>query len=172
MDVATDAVFGFVGVVLGSLTTSVITIYKERITGDREATARDLQFDRDRKAARDAFQRDSVLSLQTAVTDLVKAAYGEMDRLLVELHETGEWSARVWETPTADGWSAAMLSLEVAQARVFDDEMRALAMELRSVAGESVWAEDLEGCKRASRRLESLQVQFHEAVARVLPTLY
>ncbi|MFE4422009.1 hypothetical protein [Streptomyces sp. NPDC056817] len=172
MDVAADAVFGFVGVVLGSLTTSALTIYKERIAGSREAAARDQQFERDRKAARDVFQRDSVLALQAAVTDLIKAAYDEMDRLLAELQETGEWTARVWETPTAAGWSAAVLSLEMAQARVFDDEIRALATELRVAAGESVWANDVEKCKQASRQLESLQIQFHGAVARVLPTLY
>lgn len=172
MDVPTDAVFGFVGVVLGSLTTSALTIYRERVTGSRETAARDRQFERDRQAARDAFQRDSVLALQTAVTDLIKAAYGEMDRLLAELLETGEWTARSWETPTAVGWSAAILSLETARARVFDDQIRSLATELRVLTGESVWAKDVETCKQASRQLEPLQIQFHEAVARVLSTLY
>ncbi|GGV29562.1 hypothetical protein GCM10010260_82640 [Streptomyces filipinensis] len=169
---AGEAVFGFVGVVLGSVTTSALTIYKERLTGSREAAARDRQFERDQQAARDAFQRESVLALQAAVADLIKAAYGEMDRLLVELQETGNWTARVWETPTAVGWSEAVLSLETARARVFDDGIRALATELRTLAGESVWAKDVEACKRASRQLEPLQIQFHEAVARVLPTLY
>jgi hypothetical protein len=60
----------------------------------------------------------------------------------------------------------------MARARVFDDEIRALATELRTVAGESVWAKDVEECKQASRQFEPLQIQFHEAVARVLPTLY
>lgn len=172
MDVAADAVFGFVGVVLGSLTTSVLTVYRERIAGSREAAARDRQFERDRQAARDAFQRDSVLALQAAVSDLITAAYAEMDRMLAVLRETGEWAARVWDTPTAVGWSAAILSLETARARVFDDELRALATKLRTVAGESVWAKDFEECKQASRQLEPLQITLHEAVARVLPTLY
>jgi hypothetical protein len=30
----------------------------------------------------------------------------------------------------------------------------------------------VEECKQASRQFEPLQIQFHEAVARVLPTLY
>lgn len=172
VDVAADAVFGFVGVVLGSLTTSALTVYKERIAGSREAAARDRQAERDRQVARDAFQRDSVLALQAAATDLVTAAYAEMDRMLAGLREMGEWIARAWETPTAVGWSAAVLSLETARARVFDEEIRALAKKLRVVAGKSVWATDFEKCKQASEQLEPLHIQFHEAVARVLPTLY
>jgi hypothetical protein len=148
---ASDAVFGFVGVVLGAPTTSALTIYKERVTGARETAARDGQFERDREAARDAFQRDSVLALQSAVTHLVKAASDEMDRLLADFRETGRWTAR---------------------ARVFDTEIRELATKLREIASESVWAQDAETCKQASRQLEPLQIHFHEAVARVLATLY
>ncbi|RKT09762.1 hypothetical protein BX285_6866 [Streptomyces sp. 1114.5] len=169
---AGEALFGFVGVVLGSVTTSALTIYKERLTWTREAAARDRQFERDQQAARDAFQRESVLALQAAVADVIKAAYGEMDRLLTELRETGNWAARVWETPTAVGWSEALLSLQTARARVFDDDVRALATELQTLAGESVWAKDLEACKRAGRQLEPTQDRFQEAVARVLLTLY
>jgi hypothetical protein len=55
---------------------------------------------------------------------------------------------------------------------VFDDETRSLATELRTLAGDSVWATTLEAAKETSRRLEQLQIQFHDAVARALPSLY
>ena len=166
------AIFGFAGVVLGSLTTSILTIYRERIVHQRERTAREQQYQRERKAARDAFQRESVLALQSAVTDLIGAAYGELDRLLDEFRETGRWSARQWETPTAVGWSTALLRLESSRARVFDDEVRSLADELRTVAGKSVWAKDLESAKETSRHLEPLLSRFHAAVNAILPNLY
>lgn len=167
-----DAVFGFVGVVLGSLTTSALTVYKERLVGSREADVRDQQYERDRRASRDVFQRESILALQTAVTDLIKAAYDELDRVLAEFESTGLWSARQWETPTAAGWSAAVLSLETSRARVFDEEVRSRATKLRKVAGESIWAGDLESAKRISMVIEPLQIQFHEAVATALAALY
>src|SRR5215472_6428556 len=132
---ASQAIFGFIGVILGSLTTSVLTIYRERLTTRRELTIRDQQYERDRKAARDAFQRESILALQSAVFDVIKAAYDELDRILTELRNTGKWSARQWETPTATGWSAAVLKLESSRARVFDEELRSLAEELWTVAG-------------------------------------
>ena len=72
---ALEALFGFAGVVLGSLTTSVLTIYRDRLTVKHESRQRDQQYERDRKAARDTFQRESILSLQSAVSDLIAAAY-------------------------------------------------------------------------------------------------
>src|SRR5258707_3722800 len=95
---ASDAVFGFVGVILGSLTTSVLTVYRERLTTRREKAARDDQYERDRKAARDTFQRDSILALQAAISDLIRAVHQEVDRGLADFNRTGQWPARQWET--------------------------------------------------------------------------
>jgi hypothetical protein len=171
-DLASEALFGFVGVVLGSVTTSVLTIYQERVVGRRESAVREQQYEQDRKASRDTFQRDSILALQSAVMDMIKTVHGELDRILAEVQHSGEWPARQWETPTATGWSEAVLRLESSRARVFDDELRSLATELRIAAGDSVWARDLESARQASERLEPLQIRFHEAVTRVLPDLY
>jgi hypothetical protein len=172
MDVAVEVIVGFVGVLVGSLTTSALTIYKERFASRHELAVRDLQYERQRRAERDVFQRDSVLALQAAVTDLMKAVHHELDRMLRVAHETGRWPSRTWETPTAVGWSAAVLELESARARVFDDELRSLADQLRTVAGESVWAGSLEAAQERSERLEPLSAQLNAAVMRILPALY
>ncbi|MFI6317982.1 hypothetical protein ACIBG8_10715 [Nonomuraea sp. NPDC050556] len=168
----TEALFGFVGVVIGSLTTAILTIYKERLTVRQETANREMQYERERKLAKDVFQRDSVLALQSAVSDMIQSAYAELDRMVAVAKDTGQWPARQWETPTAAGWSAAVLRLESSRARVFDEELRSLATELRTVAGESIWAESQESARAASVRLEPLQIRLHEAVARVLPSLY
>lgn len=146
-----SAVFGLVGVLLGSLSTSVLTIYKERLTTRREQVARDEQYERDRKTTRDTFQRDNILALQNAVSDLIRAVYQELDRVLAEFNQTGEWTARKWETPTATSWSDAVLRLEMAQARVFDDQLRSLPAQLRNLAGQSVWAESFCGFQKVQR---------------------
>jgi hypothetical protein len=95
-----SAVFGSAGVLLGSLSTSILTIYRERLTTRRGQVARDEQYERDRKAARDTFQRDSIPALQAAISDLIRAAYQELDRVLAELKQTGDWTNRTWETLT------------------------------------------------------------------------
>jgi hypothetical protein len=167
-----SAVFGLVGVLLGSLSTSILTIYRERLTTRREQAARDEQYERDRKAARDTFQRDSILALQSAISDLIRAAYQELDRVLAELKQTGDWATRTWETPTATGWSDAVLRLELAQARVFDDRLRFLAAELRDLAGKSIWAKNFAASKRHSRQMEPVYLQFNEVITNILPSLY
>jgi hypothetical protein len=167
-----SAVFGLVGVFIGSLSTSVLTIYRERLATHREQAARDEQYERDRKATRDTFQRDSILALQAAVSDMIHAAYQELDRILAELKQTGEWAARTWETPTATGWSDAVLRLELSQARVFDDELRALAGNLRILAGDSIWAESLSASKSHSQKMEPVYRRFNKAITDALPSLY
>jgi hypothetical protein len=170
--VADEAIVGFVGVLVGSLTTSVLTIYKERWSSRQDLAVRDLQYERERRASRDAFQRESVLSLQAAATDLMNAAYLELDRLIAVERETGQWPRRQWETPTAVGWSVALLTLESSRARVFDDELRAVADELRTVAGDAIWADSLDRAKALSPRLEALLARLNAGVTRVLPDLY
>jgi hypothetical protein len=166
------AIFGFIGVIFGSISTAVLTIYKERITSRREIELRDRQYERDRKTARDVFQRDSILALQTSVTSLISAAYDELDRLLVLFRDTGTWEARTWDTPTAKEWTATLLSLENARARVFDDDLRMIAVELREQAGKSIWAESRESAEEYSKPLEALNGRFNDAVRRALPPLY
>ncbi len=167
-----EALFGFAGVILGALTTSLLTIYRDRLTVRQENLVRDQQYERNRESAVSAFQRESILALQTAITDLIKAAYSEMDRMIAEVAKTGAWPVRKWATPTAVGWSDSLLSLETSRARVFDADLRSLADELRTTAGESIWADTPEGCKERSQHLEPLLERFNERVNKILPTLY
>ena len=166
------AIFGFVGVLIGSLTTSVLAVYQEKLTTRRDRDVRDAQYERDRETARDTFQRDSILALQTAISDLIRAVYQEQDRVLAEFRQTGQWAARQWETPRATGWSDAVLRLELARARVFDDQLRSLATELRALAGDSIWAASLDAARQHSEGIEPLQVRFNEVVTGILPSLY
>ncbi len=167
-----SAVFGLVGVLLGSLSTSIVTIYRENLTTRREQAARDEQYERDRNTARNIFQRESILALQKAISDLISAANTELDRMVAEFNQTGHWAARKWETPTATGWSDALLRLELAQARVFDDELRSLAAQLLILARQSIWANSLAASKRRNQEMEPVHLRFNERITSALPSLY
>ena len=67
------AIFGFIGVIFGSISTAALTIYKERVTSRREIDLRDRQYERDRKTAHDVFQRDSILALQAWMSSISAA---------------------------------------------------------------------------------------------------
>jgi hypothetical protein len=169
---AAEAVFGLVGVLLGSASTSIVAVYQMRVTGRREREAREHERAQVGRAQRDAFQRQSITALQDAVADMVKAVFTEQDRQLAEMVESSTWAARRWETPTAVGWVDAEIRLQVARARVFDDEVRALARDTRAMAMKSVWADTLDEAKRLNPRLEQLCEQFNERVAHALRQLY
>ena len=152
---AAEAVYGFVGVLLGSATTAVLTVYRERLVSSRERDARQHQREQDRKDQRDDFQRQSVVSLQDAVSDLVKAVFDEQERMLEERGESGRWPARQWETPTATGW---------VDARVFDEALRNLARDIRAVGMKAVWASSLDESKQLTPELEQLNEDFNKRV--------
>jgi hypothetical protein len=169
---AADAVVGFVGVALGAASTSVLTIYKERFTARREREARDDQRRREREDQRNIFQRETLLALQSAVSDLVKSVYDEQDRMLVEMEQTSRWPVRRWETPTAAGWADAEMRLEMLRVRVFDEEISELAGQVRAASKKSVWAEYIGDVKQSNQLLEYLFEDFNDKVGRALPKLY
>ena len=169
---AAEAIFGLVGVIVGSASTSLVAIYQVRVASKREREAREQERSRIDRAQRDAFQRESITALQDAVADILKAVFEEQDRQLLATSKSSTWPARQWETPTAVGWVDAEIRLQVARARVFDDKLRALAGDARAVAMKSVWAESLDAAKQLNPRLEKLCEQFNERVAQVLRSLY
>jgi hypothetical protein len=166
------AVFGFVGVLLGSVTTSVLTIYRERLLTRREQTARAEQDQRDRDTAYAAFQQDSILALQTAISDLIRAVNHELDRVLAEFNRTGSWPARQWETSVTPGWSDAVLQLQQARSRVFNNKLRSLADDLLAKARASVWADSKATAELHDDCLEPLLNDFGKALNESLRTLY
>jgi hypothetical protein len=169
---AAEAIYGLVGVVVGSATTSIVAIYQVQVAGKREREARAQERARVDRAQRDAFQRESITALQDAVAAMLKAVFDEQDRQLAAMGPSSPWPARQWETPTAVGWVDAEIRLQVARARVFDDELRALARDARAVAMKSVWAQSLDEAKQLNPRLEQLSERFNERVAHTLRLLY
>lgn len=166
------ALFGFAGVIAGTIATSLVTIYKEVVTTRREVEQRDREYERERAMARDIFRRENVLALQVAIVDLVTAAYAELDRMLAEAAGSSSWPTRQWSTPTAVGWSEAILRLELSRARVFDEGLRTLADEIRVAAGDSIWAISSDAARTASEPIEKLNQRFNERVSTLLLGLY
>ena len=167
-----SAVYGFIGVLLGSATTAALTVYRERLLSTREREARKQQRQQDQQDQRNTFQRQSLLALQDAVSDLVKALYNEQDRMLEEMRRTDRWPARQWETPTATGWQDAELLLQDSRARVFDEKLRDLGREINAVAKESLYASSIDKAKDLNKRLRQVHERFNDLVANALPELY
>jgi hypothetical protein len=169
---ASDAIYGFIGVLLGSGTTVMLTVYRERLISRREREALQRQREQARKDQRDDFQRQSLLALQDAVSDVIKAVYNDQDRIVVEMQQTGEWSVRQWETPTATGWEDANLRLQTLRSHVFEQSIRDIARDIQDMAWQCMWASSLDDAKRLSTQLVQLQDRFNLLIADALPQLY
>jgi hypothetical protein len=129
MNAATvGALAGAVGVVAGALISSVGTVLRERLVGRREREAQEalrLQQLADQRAA---FQRDTILGLQEAISELWSQSADGYNQAARQQARTGEW-------PRPDLIVMADLNtvsarINALRARVFDDELRALTREL------------------------------------------
>jgi cell division protein FtsL len=169
---AAVAIYGFIGVLLGSATTAVLTVYRERLISTREREARQHQREQDRTDQRNVFQRQSLLGLQDAVSELINAVYSEQDRMLAEKRRTGRWPARQWETPTTTVWEDANLQLQVSRARIFDEAIRDIARDIRNVSRDCIYATSLHEAEQFNERLRKLYENFNDLVADALPRLY
>jgi hypothetical protein len=154
------------------VTTAALTVYRERLVSSREREARQQQREQDRKDQRDAFQRQSLLALQEAISDLMKAVYNEQDRMLKEMQQTDRWPARQWETPTATGWEDAELRLSVSRARIFDEVLRDVARDIHEVAMKTIWASNIDEAKQLNVQLRKLHERFNALIINVFPELY
>ena len=159
------AIYGLIGVLLGSATAVVLTVYQERRVSTREREARQHQREQDREDRRNTFQRQSLVDLQDAVSDLVKAVFNEQDRMFTEMGQTGKWPARQWETPTATGWVDAELRVQVSRARVFDEGLRDIARNIRALGMQSVWASHADEARALGGPLEQENERFNEKIA-------
>jgi hypothetical protein len=133
------AIFGLVGVLLGAVVTVGGTVYREQLVSRRERDARSHQIAQDERMQRTVFQRESILSLQDAIADVVKSVFNEQDRMLESVNAGNEWPARRWDTPTATGWVEADLRLLSYRSRVFDERLRSMAGEIHRTAHASIW---------------------------------
>jgi hypothetical protein len=166
------ALYGFIGVLLGSATTAVLTVYRERLLSIREREARQAQREQDQTDQRNIFERQSLLALQDAVSGLIKAVYREQDRMLEEMRQTGRWTARQWETPTTTAWEDANLQLQVSRTRVFEEALRDTARDIRDVSRECIYAVSLDEAKQFNMQLRQLYEQFNKLIAEALPKRY
>jgi hypothetical protein len=128
------ALAGALGVVAGSLVSTVGVVFRERMASRREQEAQQALRRQQLTDERAAFQRDTILALQDAVGDLWALSADAYNRALASKAETGEWPPpERTEWPRLNVVSARITAL---RARVLDEELRSLVRELQT----SIWS--------------------------------
>jgi hypothetical protein len=139
---AISALAGALGVVVGSLVSSVGIVLRERLVGRREHEAQQalrLQQLADQRAA---FQRDTILALQDAMGELWALSADAHNRALTSKHETGSWPPP--DPAMLPGLNSVSERATALRARVFDDDLRGLVSELHRGIWRAVEAADWE----------------------------
>lgn len=167
---AISALAGALGVVAGSLVSSVGVVLRERLVGRREREVQQalrLQQLADQRAT---FQRDTILALQDAIGELWALSADAYNRAFTSWAETGEWPMPVpAELPGLNTVSARTNAL---RARVFDDELRRLVSELERSIWHAVevadWREQSERMKAAREPRNRMQERVNLLLKAVL----
>jgi hypothetical protein len=137
-----EAVIGFLGVVIGGLITGFVSLFQVQHVTKREREARRALREQERKDRRDAFQRESLLALQDAVEDVRQFGFHEYERKWAIWKRDDVWEAHAVGDPLPKDWSDADARVAKLWARVFDSELESLIADFQLAAGEAIAAED------------------------------
>jgi hypothetical protein len=171
MDPATvGAIAAAAGVAVGALISSVGVVFREQLVGRREREAQQEFRKQTLKDQHDAFQRDTILSLQDAINQLWSLSADAYNQAARQQAKTGEWPLTILtDMPDLNKVSHQIKALS---ARVFDDELRGLVDKV--VRG--VWAgiEGTDWSQQPSHMDATLKPlnQLHERVHLLLKSLY
>jgi hypothetical protein len=122
-----QAALTFLGVVLGAVIGGGVTLWQTYLAAQREREGRQIERAQGRKDAHDAFQRDAILALQSALEDYWQVVTDWLNQV------TGATTAEGEQPPTRPPYElrlrthAASGRLASTRAHVFDDELRRLA---------------------------------------------
>jgi HAMP domain-containing protein len=130
-----QAVLSLAGVVIGAAIAGGVALWQVQLVTAREREARRSEREQVRAEIREAFQRDSILALQEAVADLLRMAVGVLDDNVRQERETGQWPSRLHAADYPTGADELFARVERSRARVFDDELRQLALEVSNRFG-------------------------------------
>jgi hypothetical protein len=124
------AVWGVIGVIVGGLITSSVTLGAEIVRGRNAASLDRKKRDDDRQLARDAFQRETLLALQEALNRWMRAVAQMSMWDTRSLREQGRL-VLLPEDLNTEVFEAGIRMMFLTE-RVTDDDLREVLSELRS----------------------------------------
>ena len=162
-----NALIGFLGVILGSVTTSVLTALSLDVSGRPMRNCALV----------------SVLMNGAPFNERACCHYRTLFRHSSRLSTTSKIEccrsgsalgrgSRTWLTPTATGWQSVELRVETMAARVFDDDLRSISAAICTASRDAVWASSAEDSEHAGGEMKALNRRFNLRLSSVLPDLY
>jgi hypothetical protein len=166
-----QAALAFLGVLLGAAIAGGVSLWQVQLITAREREARQTLREQERADRRDAFQRETILALQDALVDLIRAVSREQERMLLEAVRSGEGPIRTVGRMAPEFHEARWIISKL-KARIFDPELRDLANRLQNVAVEIISAQTRQALSKWTDRANELLASVHNRVTALLPDLF
>jgi hypothetical protein len=166
-----QAVLAFVGVILGAIIAGFVSLWQMRLVTARERKAQQIHREQERTDRREAFERETLLALQDAISDLRQVTMRDYERKVVLMAEQGPWPNPSMSLLLTNGWIEANERLIALRARAFDEELQklvagfgdatALAMTAQTQSDAEEWI------VQAGSRLEEVNRRISELLPRL-----
>lgn len=167
-----QAALTLLGVILGAAIAGGISLWQVQLVTRREREARQELRERERRDRRDAFQRETLLGVQDAVTDLWNATVAVYDQGASETRGGGSWPRRPDPILLPPEWSEANGRLLKLAARVFDRELWKLLVELQTQSLQTVTAETRDEAFDSLGKQGGLMWKANSRIGALLPDLF
>jgi hypothetical protein len=162
-EAVSEAVIGFLGVLIGAIIAGAVTLLGEQFALKREREARQAERDQQWQDRHDTFQLNTLLALQDAVSAMRKAVYADFERKTEFMAEHQVWLSGVSVLLPKD-WAEADDLLIRLKVRVDDDNLQMLVEQYREV---SSWAMTAEEQSVADSQSTAVSVRLEEINARI-----
>jgi hypothetical protein len=160
-------VIGFLGVVVGAAVTGFVTLRQTHLATEREREAQQVLREQERRDRRDAFQRETLLAVQDAISAMGKSVLHELSR-----RQFDERSSGTWHVSNESEWDDPPRTVMLLEARIFDDELRKLVADCRGWSVEALLAESSEDMEKRQAVAAKFARLAHKRVGAILPGLY
>jgi hypothetical protein len=159
--VAVSAIAAAIGVVAGSVVSTLGIIFRERLVGQQERANQEALRNQVVSDQRDAFQRETIIELQDALARLWAQSADAFNR--------AERGPLIDDMPGANDLSARINAL---RSRLFDDELRDLAGQVMIEIWTGVEAADLGRQPAHMAAARTIRADFEARVTVLLNQLF
>ena len=170
-EVTTAALFGFLGVLVGSVITAAITLKREQLITKRERDTREELRLREHGERGATLEYESLLALQDAMNDMFTVLDERRKAKLAYKEQTGRWQEREPGQPLPQDYRAVYGRLGSLRARIFDEIIRDLIGEFRNTSIDFLQAKSLDDMEEALLKLDQMVDPIEQQVALLLPRL-
>lgn len=171
MTITTAEWFPVVALVIGFLLSSTQEWFRDTRTLKRDRESREAERRERLRERRADFQRETLLALQDAAQDLVRATGAIAHHDTMEHRKTGEWGKQLVGEELNQKCFMAMRQTLILNVRVRDERVRTLVETLRGSSSGAVRSRSKDDCDSALQAMTPVFDEFNKRIGTLLRSI-